>query len=262
MKQFFEQYGSVALGILALLVLIAMITPVGNIIKTSLQGTTETFSTKMESQTDTMTAQMQETFKSASTEIHYDENGILLNGIIDRTLYVNGVAYQNKWDFSQNDFGTRTVLGWTKYATPTGYHFQKDWDEGYNQPYVNEITYSLPEYNFEYRAHLKQKYNFSGDTKYIIYSSNPAVNALIYNYFGSNDIALGPVTWRADDGVEGKQYAIGSNIGIIERKFDASYFTLRIGTSGNHSTNVGTVIETDFMVFEVPSDLDIDLSSL
>lgn len=58
MKQFFEQYGGVTLGILALLVLIAMITPVGNIIKTSLQGTVQTFSTKMESQTDTMTESM------------------------------------------------------------------------------------------------------------------------------------------------------------------------------------------------------------
>lgn len=53
MKQFFEQYGGVALGILALLVLIAMITPVGNIIKTSLQGTAETFSTQIGAQTDT-----------------------------------------------------------------------------------------------------------------------------------------------------------------------------------------------------------------
>lgn len=52
MKQFFEQYGAVALGILALLVLVAMITPVGNIIKTSLQGATETFSAKIESQHD------------------------------------------------------------------------------------------------------------------------------------------------------------------------------------------------------------------
>lgn len=50
MKQFFEQYGAVALGILALLVLIAMITPVGNLVKTSLQGTVQTFSTSIESQ--------------------------------------------------------------------------------------------------------------------------------------------------------------------------------------------------------------------
>lgn len=53
MKQFFEQYGAVALGVLALIVLIAMITPVGNIIKTSLQGTVETFSTQISAQTDT-----------------------------------------------------------------------------------------------------------------------------------------------------------------------------------------------------------------
>lgn len=50
MKKFFEQYGGVALGILALLVLIAMITPVGNIIKTSLQGTVNKFSGSMHEQ--------------------------------------------------------------------------------------------------------------------------------------------------------------------------------------------------------------------
>lgn len=58
MKQFFEQYGAVALGILALLVLIAMITPVGNIIKTSLQSTVHTTAAGIESQTDTMTESM------------------------------------------------------------------------------------------------------------------------------------------------------------------------------------------------------------
>ena len=52
MKQFFENYGAVALGILALLVLIAMITPVGNIIKTSLQGTVHKFSSSINSQVD------------------------------------------------------------------------------------------------------------------------------------------------------------------------------------------------------------------
>lgn len=53
MRQFFEEYGGVALGILALLVLIAMITPVGNIIKTSLEGLVNTFSTKMSTQLNT-----------------------------------------------------------------------------------------------------------------------------------------------------------------------------------------------------------------
>ena len=53
MRQFFEEYGGVALGILALLVLIAMITPVGNIIKTSLEGLVTTFSTKMATQLNT-----------------------------------------------------------------------------------------------------------------------------------------------------------------------------------------------------------------
>lgn len=67
MKHFFEQYGGVALGILALLVLIAMITPVGNIIKTGLQGTVQTFSTKIDNQTDTMTEQMNNAFENTVT---------------------------------------------------------------------------------------------------------------------------------------------------------------------------------------------------
>lgn len=58
MKQFFGQYGGIALGILALLVLIAMITPVGNIIKTSLQSTVQTTAAGIENQTDTMTESM------------------------------------------------------------------------------------------------------------------------------------------------------------------------------------------------------------
>lgn len=65
MKQFFEQYGGVALGILALLVLIAIITPVGNIIKTSLQSTVHTTAAGIESQTDTMTESMNAAFTNA-----------------------------------------------------------------------------------------------------------------------------------------------------------------------------------------------------
>lgn len=47
MKQFFEEYGGVALGILAVLVLIAMVSPIGTAIKTSLTGVTNSFSNKM-----------------------------------------------------------------------------------------------------------------------------------------------------------------------------------------------------------------------
>lgn len=47
MKQFFEEYGGVALGILAVLVLIAMVSPIGTVIKNSLTGVTNSFSNKM-----------------------------------------------------------------------------------------------------------------------------------------------------------------------------------------------------------------------
>lgn len=80
MKQFFENYGAVALGILALLVLIAMITPVGNIIKTSLQGTTNTFSTKINAQTDTMTGQISDIMNSAGEFLNIKEDGKMYKG--------------------------------------------------------------------------------------------------------------------------------------------------------------------------------------
>lgn len=80
MKQFFEQYGGVALGILALLVLIAMITPVGNIIKTSLQGTVQTFSSGIESQTDDMNNQMQQAFINNSNYSGFYNGKFYYNG--------------------------------------------------------------------------------------------------------------------------------------------------------------------------------------
>ena len=68
MKKFFEQYGGVALGILAVLVLIAMITPVGNIIKTSLQGTATKFSGNINGQVDTAMAGTSEAQNGALRE--------------------------------------------------------------------------------------------------------------------------------------------------------------------------------------------------
>lgn len=47
MKQFFEEYGGIALGILAVLVLIAMVSPIGTVIKNSLTGVTNNFANKM-----------------------------------------------------------------------------------------------------------------------------------------------------------------------------------------------------------------------
>ena len=80
MKQFFEQYGKVALGILALIVLIAMITPVGNIIKTSLQGTSHSFSSHINEQTDTMSEQMSNAFDVASGYAGIKNNAFYFDG--------------------------------------------------------------------------------------------------------------------------------------------------------------------------------------
>ena len=68
MKQFFEEYGGVALGILALLVLIAMITPVGNIIKNSLQGIVNKFSSSMNNQLEAAMNATKNAQESANTQ--------------------------------------------------------------------------------------------------------------------------------------------------------------------------------------------------
>lgn len=77
MKQFFEQYGGVALGILALFVLIAMITPVGNIVKTSLQSTVQTFSAQINAQTDSALERSTQAQNSALSGIAGSTGGSL-----------------------------------------------------------------------------------------------------------------------------------------------------------------------------------------
>lgn len=99
MKKFFEQYGGVALGILALLVLIAMITPVGNIIKTSLQGTVTKFSGSMHEQLDdamNATATAQKNSESIPVDIS-NINTALATGDFSTKgslVTVNGKSYK------------------------------------------------------------------------------------------------------------------------------------------------------------------------
>ena len=102
MKQFFEQYGAVALGILALIVLIAMITPVGNIIKTSLQGTVQTFSTKMNGQADTMSSSLDSIMESTT-------NGF--NGLKGGKFYQHDFPVSLLEDKTLNEDGTLFVDG-------------------------------------------------------------------------------------------------------------------------------------------------------
>ena len=66
MKQFFEEYGGVALGILAVLVLIAMVSPIGNAIKGSLTGITNSFSQKMNAGLNTATESVDATISNAT----------------------------------------------------------------------------------------------------------------------------------------------------------------------------------------------------
>ena len=67
MKQFFEEYGGVALGILAVLVLIAMVSPIGEAIKTSLTGVTSTFAEKMNNGIGTATKAVDGTITNAAS---------------------------------------------------------------------------------------------------------------------------------------------------------------------------------------------------
>ena len=120
MKNFFEQYGGVALGILAILVLIAMITPVGNIIKTSLQGTVTKFSGSMNSQLNdamnaTATAQnntLKEpnpyATKVASVQTLYDAGEVNLTD--DDIVTINGIdCYVLQTDTSKAELITKDI---------------------------------------------------------------------------------------------------------------------------------------------------------
>lgn len=95
MKRFFEQYGGVALGILALLVLIAMITPVGNIIKTSLQETVQKFSSSISTQTDERIEAFNEIVLSAQ-----NYKGTVGNALTENQY--NAVIAENQYFDSDN----------------------------------------------------------------------------------------------------------------------------------------------------------------
>lgn len=122
MKQFFEQYGGVALGILALLVLIAMITPVGNIIKTSLQGTVTKFSSSINGQMNTMAKSVENIQGSIISEAKVD-SVILINGkryrVIERYgTYAKVLALYNYTSVMYNNTSTTIQL-------PNGTYVQK-----------------------------------------------------------------------------------------------------------------------------------------
>lgn len=142
MKQFFENYGAVALGILALLVLIAMITPVGNIIKTSLQGTAHKFSSSINSQTDTMSSQMSEIFEDTINFIHIREDGKIYKGDNLYTGWYENKAYLNG---EENEIKTNLVAG-NVWFMPNGSRPQTNQemiDSGYNPEEFKIIVFKI-----------------------------------------------------------------------------------------------------------------------
>ena len=86
-----------------------MITPVGNLVKTSLQGTVQTFSTSINAQTDDMTISMEKAFKTATEFTYLGEDGKvhigdrLFSGVFENKIYKNGLV--------NNNFQNMTIVG-------------------------------------------------------------------------------------------------------------------------------------------------------
>ena len=168
MKQFFEQYGAVALGILALLVLIAMITPVGNIIKTSLQGTVHTFSSSIESQHDDALEAMEKAQEMATYGAVIDVPGTMVN--------YNGLD------------GTTLPNTWTEadYVWPAGYSF------GNTITIFSEI-YLKPDEDFSIEYHIFGNWE-SGGGGFVIRDGNVSGELYInraYQRLVTSDFPLG-----------------------------------------------------------------------
>ena len=159
MKQFFEQYGGIALGILALLVLIAMITPVGNIIKTSLQGTVDTFSTRIdEQQTDTININ----FNRFNSELV--ANNMLAKG--------SGYIYSSSYgtcDFSEND-NTYTIHK-TVYHASSAYYYGLVFDATFIQDHKYCLKYDFKSTANTYAFWQWPGYNIGEDRRLGSYSN-------------------------------------------------------------------------------------------
>ena len=238
MKQFFEQYGGVALGILALLVLIAMITPVGNIIKTSLQGTVQTFSTKMDGQVDTMTESMESIFISSSE----------FNGIKNGDLYIDGIRYENlveRSSFTGSYNGQASINGYT--ITFYG-------SEGSN--YINEMTYTSSGY--AYNSGCGKMYLYEDGYDYIVYSSNHNIlNRILFDRYDENNIAMGEIF--PVSGTYGKFYTVTSNFGRITKKF-ANEKGVALSWRTVNPSNITSTVNVG--VYKIPSNLQFNISDM
>ena len=99
MKQFFEEYGGVALGILAVLVLIAMVSPVGAKIKESLTGVVNGFSESLT-----------EGFKGATGTDESKEEEAVYEGTVSVGSTLTLGTYEQNGDYSSSEDITWKVL--------------------------------------------------------------------------------------------------------------------------------------------------------
>lgn len=189
MKQFFESYGGVALGILALLVLIAMIAPVGNIIKTSLQGTTNKFASSMNGQLDdamVATAEAQESATEGPVDLtNINKSGVVgdfsakgnlveINGTQFRVLEVNGAQAKvmSMENIGSSSFNSGNIVSFDgkkgqKYA---GYNLDNAMSRFYDS-LPSEIQKAILEQNinqslYSWNTGTSDNANFSAWRKY------------------------------------------------------------------------------------------------
>lgn len=114
MKRFFEEYGGIVLGILAVLVLIAMVSPVGGKIKESLTGVTKRFDEKMK---DSMAEPISKT--ESYVGYYADTNG---DGTVDGVIFADlAVGGSGEWNPSNFSWATKNKSGVYSYsAIPAG----------------------------------------------------------------------------------------------------------------------------------------------
>lgn len=248
MKQFFEQYGAVVLGILALLVLIAMITPVGNLVKTSLQGTVQTFSTSINSQTDTMTSDMEKAFAQTSQQTYLDENGVLRNGIYEGNLYIDGIKYENLSQIKPNFYDSNGTFNFENHILSA-----QTVSNSSSYAYIGDITYKVS----NFKAHEYQYlYEFEDGYDYIIYASNrTAFSSAFYDRYNEDKISVGPPTYGIGTSSESRYVSTTTNYGRATKGYDeVKYMAIRWATNLHNGQSAISLIG----VYKVPSDITID----
>ena len=108
MKRFFEEYGGIALAILAVLVLIAIVSPVGKGVKNSLTGVANNFANKMNSGLEGFEFNVDGTVSKNQSFVGYyaDVNG---DGVVDGVIFADlAVGGSGTWNPSGESWANST----------------------------------------------------------------------------------------------------------------------------------------------------------